>query len=96
MNSPSALVPTSCTAPTISTIHVRWRPLISWTTAYSISSWPCPLWVISRHNGPFKSRPLYPQQRTFVSARGMSAKCQKQTLAIEVPGFRLSAPLKCL
>jgi len=29
--------------------------------------------------GPFASCPLYPQQRTFVSARGMSEKCQKQT-----------------
>ena len=41
----------------------------------------CPLWVISRHNGPFESRPLYPQQRTFVSARGMSAMCHKRTFA---------------
>ena len=39
----------------------------------------CPLWVISRHNGPFGSCPLYPQQRTFVSALSMSALCHKRT-----------------
>ena len=35
-----------------------------------------PLWVISRRNGPFESCPLYPQKQTFVSASGMSARCQ--------------------
>ena len=39
----------------------------------------CPLWVISRHNGPFESCPLCPQMRTFVSALSMSALCHKQT-----------------
>src|SRR5262245_63809008 len=36
----------------------------------------CPLWVISRHDGPFASCLLYPQKRTFVSALSMSALCQ--------------------
>src|SRR4029078_1097561 len=39
----------------------------------------CPLWVISRHNDPFTSCPLYPRQRTFVGAGGMSEKCHKRT-----------------
>ena len=30
-------------------------------------------------NGLFASCPLYSQQQTFVSARGMSEKCQRQT-----------------
>ena len=37
------------------------------------------LWVISRHNGPFASCPLFPPYWTFVSAGGMSAQCHKQT-----------------
>src|SRR6478672_8656034 len=43
------------------------------------SSSSCPLRVISRHNDPFESCPLYPQKRTFVSAGWMSEKCHKQT-----------------
>src|SRR6478672_2438360 len=39
----------------------------------------CPLWVISRHNGPSASCLLYPRKQTFVSASGMSEKCQKRT-----------------
>jgi hypothetical protein len=39
----------------------------------------CPLWVISRHRSGDQRCPLYPQKRTFVSAGGMSAKCQEQT-----------------
>jgi|RhiMetdeSRZDD1v2_1073273.scaffolds.fasta_scaffold1817755_1 hypothetical protein len=35
----------------------------------------CPLRVTSGHSGPFASCPLYPQQRTFVSALSMSALC---------------------
>jgi hypothetical protein len=31
-------------------------------------TYTCPIWVISRHNGPFDSCPICPQKRTFVSA----------------------------
>ena len=41
----------------------------------------CPLWVISGHQPADQGCPLYPQQQTFVSARGMSEKCQKRTFA---------------
>jgi hypothetical protein len=37
-----------------------------------LKGWSCPLWVISRHNGRFASCTLYPRERTFVSAGGMS------------------------
>jgi hypothetical protein len=41
----------------------------------------CPLWVKSRHQSRFGQCPLYPQKRTLVERVGMSALCQKQTLA---------------
>ena len=45
---------------------------------------PCPLWVISRRNGPFASCPLFPSKQTFVSASGTSAMCHKRTLPRDV------------
>jgi hypothetical protein len=36
----------------------------------------CPLWVISGHRVTSVQCPLYPQKRTSVGHRGMSAKCQ--------------------
>jgi hypothetical protein len=41
-----------------------------------ISSWPCPLWVISRHYALRGPCPLSPQKQTFASVNSMSAKCQ--------------------
>ena len=43
-----------------------------------------PLWVISRHEGPFASCPFFPSKQTFVSASGTSAKCHKRKLATSV------------
>jgi len=39
----------------------------------------CPLWVISGHCPASASCLLYPRKQTFVSASGMSEKCQYQT-----------------
>ena len=50
----------------------------------------CPLWVISRHNSPFASCPLYPRQRTSVGAGGMSEKCQIRALPAWVHASTLS------
>jgi hypothetical protein len=36
-------------------------------------------WVISRHDGPFASCPLYSRYRTFVGGGVMSEKRQKRT-----------------
>jgi hypothetical protein len=51
----------------------------------------CLLRVISRHNGPSAPCPLRPQKRTFVSAGGMSEKCQEETffrISIDASGSR--------
>jgi hypothetical protein len=42
--------------------------------------------------GPFTSCPLYPQQRTFVGAVGMSEKCQKADIGDRSIRVSLSAP----
>jgi hypothetical protein len=42
---------------------------------------PCPLWVISGHQRPFKRCPLYPRKWTLISVITMSAMCQYQTHA---------------
>ena len=39
-----------------------------------------PLWVISGNGVTSASCPLFPSKRTFVSASGTSAMCQKRTL----------------
>src|SRR5215469_15037651 len=41
----------------------------------------CPQWVISRHCAVSVGCPLYPRKRTLPESVGMSALCQKQTLA---------------
>src|SRR5215470_2277739 len=63
-----------------------------YVSAANISSKPgrsrgfkCPLWVKSRHRGISNECPLYPQKRTFVTATGMSALCQKRTIAHRHP-----------
>ena len=42
---------------------------------------PTPLWVNNGDDALKSQCPLYPQKRTLLSATGMSALCQKQTLA---------------
>ena len=42
----------------------------------------CPLWVISGHCDGSIECPLYPQKGTLVECVGMSALCQKRTLAL--------------
>jgi hypothetical protein len=44
-----------------------------------IAALECPLWVISGHCPASASCLLYPRNQTFLSASGMSAKCQKRT-----------------
>jgi hypothetical protein len=43
----------------------------------------CPLWVRSGHRGWLKECPLYPQKQTLIERVGMSALCQKRTLAVQ-------------
>ena len=54
---------------------------LSWLrgVARVLSGEPCLLWVMSRHRVAYASCPLFPSKQTFVSASGMSAKCQKRT-----------------
>ena len=41
----------------------------------------CPLWVMSRHRVTSASCPLFPLNRTFISAICTSAECQRQTFS---------------
>ena len=43
----------------------------------------CPLWVKSRHCRISARRPLYPRKQTLIECSCMSAKCQKQTHALQ-------------
>src|SRR6516162_4641020 len=40
----------------------------------------CLLWVKSEHRNGSAECPLYPRKRTLLSAKGMSALCQKRTM----------------
>ena len=46
-------------------------------------TWRCPLWVKSGRRISARRCPLYSQTRTWPSATRMSAKCHKQTHALQ-------------
>src|SRR5216683_1591773 len=58
-----------------------------------VSCSPCPLWVISRSHSMSALCPLYPWERTPYRAKGMSARCQQETLALQKRSLRLKALL---
>jgi hypothetical protein len=57
-------------------------PFLARAESFTQFAWS-PLWVISGHRSRSAQCPLYPQKRTFGSAAGMSALCQKQTHALQ-------------
>jgi hypothetical protein len=51
----------------------------------------CPLRVISRHSRASALSPLYPNNRTWTDATGMSALCHEQTSRRSQAGLRLTS-----
>ena len=73
-------------APTISTIHVRWRPLISWRPHTRLVLGHVRYGSLADITARSNNVRFTPNSGHLSARGGISARCQKQTLAIECLG----------